>query len=69
MDQVNINGIEYIRKDFIIDDETKKMILDIYAIIWCEAYYDATGGTKTRDFARSLSDKISCVVKNLKLRD
>lgn len=41
MDQINLNGIEYIRKDFVIDDETKKMILDIYAIIWCEAYYDA----------------------------
>ena len=64
-----IDGDEYIKKDFIIDEETKNLIIEVYSVLWTEAYYDATHGSKTRDFSRHLSDKMSIVVKNLGLRD
>jgi hypothetical protein len=55
---VVIDGIEYVRGPAAVSPEAHKLLNDIYATLWCEAYYDPTYGEVTQNFAKPLADKM-----------
>lgn len=66
--KVVIDEVEYVRGPAAITEEDRKLLNDIYATLWCEAYYDPTFGEVTRNFAKPLADKMSQLNERLKFK-
>lgn len=65
---VTIGGVEYVPGPAALTDEDRKLLRDIYATLWTEAYYDPTYGEITQNFAKPLADKMTQLNKSLKFK-
>lgn len=66
--KVLIDGIEYVPGPAAIDDESRKLLADVYGTLWMEAYYDPTYGEVTQNFSKPLADKMQRLNKLLKFK-
>lgn len=55
--EVRINDTPYVPRNTVIPDRALRLLKEVYAGLWMEAYYDPTNES-TRKFAEPLADKM-----------
>jgi hypothetical protein len=65
---VIIDGIEYVPGPAALDDETRKLLAEVYGSLWMEAYYDPTYGEVSQKFAAPLADKMQKANERLQFK-
>lgn len=62
-----IDAIRELQSRTVVSQDVLKILVEMYALIWCEAIYDSTS-VSTREFASKLLPLIQAVNAELKFK-